>query len=373
MAIMASLVIRPIIASTGRSKNLITFKRNVSTFRDFRSDTVTAPSAAMRQCIQQAAVGDDVFGDDPTVKHLEAYAAELLGKNAAMFVPSGTMSNLIAVGTHCQRSTEVILGHDAHIFRYEGGGASAFMGVSFCTLPNQPDGTISIQDIEKNIRPDDPHCPRTSLICLEDTHNLCGGVPLPPSFPLKVAGLCQTKGLKLHLDGARLANAAIALHIDMKTLCQPYDSVSLCLSKGLGAPVGSILAGEEDFIQKARYLRKALGGGMRQSGMLAAGGLYALQNNFERLEQDHSNAKRLATEISTLPGVSLLPETVKTNIVYFDISSMSAGMFVSKMKQQGILIGGYGTSKVRAVTSLQVNEDDVQAFISTTKNILESG
>mmetsp|Transcript_20857 Transcript_20857/g.27446 ORF Transcript_20857/g.27446 Transcript_20857/m.27446 type:complete len:375 (+) Transcript_20857:367-1491(+) len=337
---------------------------------DFRSDTVTKPCSGMRSAMAEAPVGDDVFGDDPSVQKLEMYVRDLLQKEAAMFIPSGTMSNLIALGTHCERANEIIIGNKSHIFKYEGGGASAFMGISYCTIPNQNDGTLSLEDIEANIREDDPHCPKTTLICLEDTHNLCGGKPLPLGYASKVAEICKRNNLKLHLDGARLMNSAVALETPVAELVSPFDTVSLCLSKGLGAPVGSVLVGSASFIQKARYLRKALGGGMRQSGILAAAGLFALQNNIANLEQDHINAKRLAHGISKIPGITVEPESIKTNIIYFELDSMNSEQFVSEMNNKGILLGGYSSKTVRAVTHHQINQRGIDLFIKSSREIL---
>ncbi|RQM21806.1 hypothetical protein B5M09_004624 [Aphanomyces astaci] len=280
------------------------------------SDTVTQPCARMRQAMATAVVGDDVHGTDPTVRELQRTAADLLGKPAALFVPSygpisvlpllgrpqnsfrcrGTMGNLIAVGVHCNRGDEVILGNKSHVFKYEGGGVSAFLGASMHTVPNQPNGELRLDDVEAAIRDDDPHYPKTKLVIVENTHNTCGGRVVSTDAVAAIGALCVRRGLHLHIDGhhcARLANASVYLDQSMAEMVAPVDSVSLCLSKGLGAPAGSIIAGSEDFIYHATRLRKALGGGMRQSGVLAAAGLVAL-GNIDRLAIDHSNALRLA-------------------------------------------------------------------------------
>ena len=272
-------------------------------FIDLRSDTVTLPTPAMRQAMAEAEVGDDVYGEDPTVNRLQELAAGLVGKEAGLFVPSGTMSNLTAVLAHCNRGDEVILGNKSHTFLFEGGGISALGGVHSCQIPNQPDGTLALQDIQNAIRPDDIHDPVTRLICLENTHNRCGGVALSPEYTRQVGELARQHDLSLHLDGARLFNAAVVQGVNAKELAGPADSVSICLSKGLSAPVGSVLCGSKEFIQRALRIRKQLGGGMRQAGILAAAGIVALETMVERLAEDHRRAARLA-EGSVLPSGS---------------------------------------------------------------------
>ncbi|ETI33810.1 hypothetical protein F442_19334 [Phytophthora nicotianae P10297] len=342
---------------------------------NFLSDTVTCPTVGMRQVIAAAEVGDDVFGADPSVKRLEKVAAERLGKPAALYVPSGTMSNLIAIGTHCRRGDEVICGDKAHIFLYEGGGASAYMGVSLHTVPNQPDGTLDIKDIHNAVRDDDPHYPRTRLVEIENTQNTCGGRVLPLSYIREVEQFCQERDLRLHVDGARLANASVASGIPMDELARGADSVSLCLSKGLGAPVGSILAGSEEFIHHARRLRKSLGGGMRQAGIIASAGLYALENQFDRLEEDHVNAQALAHGISSIPGVEIDPSTVDTNIVFFTLTKdakLDATTLVQKLgSEKGVLVGAYADgNRVRAVTNLHISAEDVEYTVSSVRALL---
>ncbi|CAM9208200.1 unnamed protein product [Choristocarpus tenellus] len=256
---------------------------------DLRSDTVTRPCKTLRAAMAAAEVGDDVYGEDPTVSKLEAYAACVLGKDAAVMVPTGTMANLIAVGTHCRRGDEVVLGDKSHMFLYEGGGASAFLGVAYKTVPNCVSGGVSIEDMKQAVQPDDPHYARTSLLCLENTHNMCGGRVLGTNYMREISEAAHGKGLKVHIDGARLWNAAIALKERPSVLVKEADTISVCLSKGLGAPLGSVLVGDEEFIHEARRLRKSLGGGMRQAGVAAAAGLEALVNNFQRLEDVSGN------------------------------------------------------------------------------------
>ncbi|KAL4099309.1 hypothetical protein PRIC1_007149 [Phytophthora ramorum] len=345
------------------------------TIVNFLSDTVTCPTAAMRQVIAAAEVGDAVFGADPSVNRLEKVAAERLGKAAALYVPSGTMSNLIAIGAHCRRGDEVICGDKAHIFLYEGGGASAYMGVSLHTVPNQPDGTLSLQDIHNAVRDDDPHYPRTRLVEIENTQNSCGGRVLPLSYIRDVEQFCLERDLRLHVDGARLANASVASGIPMDELVRGADSVSLCLSKGLGAPVGSILAGSEEFIHHATRLRKSLGGGMRQAGVIASAGLYALENQFERLSEDHVNAQALAHGLATIPGIDINPDTVDTNIVFFTLKSdakLDAPTLVQRLEtEKGLLVGAYADgNRVRAVTNLHISDRDVEYAVASIHALL---
>ncbi|TMW55906.1 hypothetical protein Poli38472_008554 [Pythium oligandrum] len=340
------------------------------------SDTVTQPTLAMREVIATAVVGDDVFGADPSVNDLQQYAAELLGKEAALFVPSGTMANLIAVGAHCRRGDEIILGDKAHIVTYEGGGASAYMGVSFRTVPNQTDGTLRLEDLKDAIRGDDPHYPRSRLVALENTQNNCGGRVLSVEYTNQVAAFCKEHNLRLHIDGARLANASVALGVPLAELVRGADSVSLCLSKGLGAPVGSILAGTKDFIYHAKRLRKSLGGGMRQVGIIAAPAKFALEHQFDRLADDHANAKLLAQGLSQIPGIRLNVDEIDTNIVFFNLTTeakLNALGLVTKLKEEkGILVGGgyWAGERVRAVTNLHITKEDVEYTIQSIRELL---
>ena len=335
---------------------------------DFRSDTVTRPSPAMRAAMAQAAVGDDVFGDDPTVARLEAVTAERLGKEAAIFVPTGTQSNLIGLMVHCQRGDEFIVGQMAHCYRFEGGGAAVLGSIQPQPLPNQPDGSLLLSDIAHAIKPDDMHFARTRLLALENTF---GGQVLPPAYVRDATDLARRHGLACHLDGARLFNAAIALGLPVAELAAPFDTVSVCMSKGLGAPVGSLLAGTAAQIAGARRLRKMLGGGMRQVGIVAAGALHALENNVERLAEDHANAKRLAEGLSNLPGISVtMPDT---NIVFVDIAAEMAVPFSAYLAEHGVgVTSSYGAVRQRWVTHLDVDTaavdaslDIVRAFVRT--------
>ncbi len=286
---------------------------------DLRSDTVTHPTPAMREAMARAEVGDDVYREDPTVNRLETMAANLLGKEAALFVPSGTMGNLIGVLGHCQRGDEVIMGHLGHTFLFEGGGISALGGVFVHTLPNQPDGTLRLDDILAAIRPPDVHHPITRLVVLENTHNRCGGVPLSATYTQQVGEAVRARGLALHLDGARIFNAAVALGVTAKALAEPADTVTFCLSKGLCAPVGSVLCGPRDFIERARRIRKQLGGGMRQAGILAAAGIVALETMIDRLAEDHRRARMLAEGLVRLPGIRLPMGMPATNMVFISL------------------------------------------------------
>ena len=271
---------------------------------DLRSDTVTQPTPEMREAMARAEVGDDVMGEDPTVNRLEAMAAEKMGKEAGMFVPSGTMGNLSAVLAHCGRGDEIILGNLAHTFLFEAGGTAALGGVHSFTIPNQPDGSLRLEDIRAAIRPDDPHDPVSRLILLENTHNRCGGTVLAPDYLAQVGAFARETGLLLHIDGARIFNAAAALGVPVSTLTAEADSVTFCLSKGLCAPVGSVLCGSRKFIYRARRIRKQLGGGMRQAGVLAAAGVIALEKMTSRLSEDHRRARALADGLAGVAGLT---------------------------------------------------------------------
>ncbi len=294
---------------------------------DLRSDTVTQPTPEMRAAMAQAEVGDDVFGEDPTINRLEALAAAKLGKEAAMFIPSGTMGNLSAVLTHCTRGDEVILGDLAHTFLYEAGGVAALGGVHPRPISNRPDGTLDPAQIEAAIRPEDLHYPISRLICLENTHNRCGGAALSVEYTRAVGELARRRGLGLHLDGARIFNAAAALGVPAGDLAAPADSVTFCLSKGLCAPVGSVLCGRADFIRRARHIRKQLGGGMRQAGILAAAGIVALETMVDRLGEDHARARRLAAGLGAIDGIRLEPGTPQTNMVYISLADQAPDAF----------------------------------------------
>ncbi|MFQ1866501.1 low-specificity L-threonine aldolase [Aeromonas veronii] len=325
---------------------------------DLRSDTVTQPTDAMRQAMLHAAVGDDVYGEDPGVNALEAFGAKLLGKQAALFVPSGTMSNLLAVMSHCQRGEGAILGNAAHIYRYEAQGSAVLGSVALQPLPMQRDGTLAFDDIKAALAPDDAHFVQTRLICLENTHN---GKVLPLSYLQEMGAFVADRGLKLHLDGARLFNAAVASETPVGVIAAPFDSISICLSKGLGAPVGSLLVGSHDFIARARRLRKMLGGGMRQAGILAQAGLFALEQHVTRLADDHRRAKRLAEGLAALPGIELDLSLVQSNMVFLRLREGESAPLLAFMKERGILFSGYG--ELRLVTHLQINDDDIEEVI----------
>ncbi|MFM5582195.1 low-specificity L-threonine aldolase [Aeromonas veronii] len=325
---------------------------------DLRSDTVTQPTDAMRQAMLHAEVGDDVYGEDPGVNALEAFGARLLGKQAALFVPSGTMSNLLAVMNHCQRGEGAILGNAAHIYRYEAQGSAVLGSVALQPLPMQRDGTLAFDDIKAALAPDDAHFVQTRLICLENTHN---GKVLPLSYLQEMGAFVAERGLKLHLDGARLFNAAVASETAAAVIAAPFDSISICLSKGLGAPVGSLLVGSHDFIARARRLRKMLGGGMRQAGILAQAGLFALEQHVTRLADDHRRAKRLAEGLAALPGIELDLSLVQSNMVFLRLREGESAPLLAFMKERGILFSGYG--ELRLVTHLQINDDDIEEVI----------
>jgi len=334
---------------------------------DLRSDTVTRPTPAMRAAMAAAEVGDDVFGDDPTVIRLQERAAAMTGQAAALFVASGTMANLVAILTHCQRGAEAILGSQSHMYLNEVGGMAALAGVQACTVPNQADGTLRLDDIEASIRDEDVHHPRTRMVCLENTQNICGGVPLSAAYVRQVAELAHRHGLVLHIDGARLFNAAVAQGVSAAALAGPADSVMFCLSKGLSAPVGSVLCGPEDFIAEARRSRKQVGGGMRQVGVLAAAGLVALETMVERLEDDHANARLLADGLRDLGAITLDTPEPATNMVYlrFKPSSPCTSLeLAERLRPRGILLDADSSPRLRLVTHCWINEGDARKTVA---------
>ncbi len=288
---------------------------------DLRSDTVTQPTPAMRRAMAEAEVGDDVYGEDPTVNRLQEMAADRMGKEAALLVPSGTMGNLASVLAQCGRGDELILGDRAHIFLYEAGGIAALGGVMPHTVPNEADGTIPLETLEAAIRPEDPHQPHSRLIALENTHNRCAGAALTVDYTRQVAELAHGHGLALHLDGARIFNAAAALGVAASELAAPADSVTFCLSKALCAPVGSVICGDRDFVHRAHRARKQLGGGMRQAGVLAAAGIVALEGMVDRLAEDHARARDLAAQLAQLPGVRVENNPPVSNIIYMRLEA----------------------------------------------------
>lgn len=341
---------------------------------DLRSDTVTLPSQEMREAICHADLGDDVFGEDPTTNRLEAMAAECTGKEAALLVSSGTMGNLVCALTHCGRGDEVILGNLSHTFVYEAGGIAALGGIHPRTVQNIPDGTMSLDDIEAAIRGDNVHYPRTRMICLENTHNLCNGFPLTPEYTNSVATLARNHGLKVHLDGARIFNAAVALGVDVKELTRNVDSLSFCLSKGLSAPVGSVICGTGEFIAEARRTRKILGGGMRQCGIIAAAGIIALEKMVKRIEEDHKNAKRLADGIARIPGLQIDPSKAQTNIVYFELKSnlLTPEALVTQVDQKGVKFMHMGQSRCRMVTHYGISSDDIDTALAALAEVMKT-
>lgn len=338
---------------------------------DLRSDTVTKPTPAMRRAMAEAEVGDDVLGDDPTVQHLEAVAAQRVGKEAGLFVPSGVMANLVSLMTLTGRNEEVILGDESHLYTSEVGGLGFFGGVFLHVLPNQPDGTIPIQRLRGAIR-NAVYTPKTRVISLESTHNRCGGAALPMEYIHQVALLAQERGVSLHLDGARIFNAAIALGVDAAAIAQPFEVVNFCFSKGLCAPVGSIVCGSEAFIQEARRTRRMLGGGMRQAGVLAAAALVALNEMIDRLAEDHENARILAEGLANIYGVCIDPARVQTNIVIFELdpaTGWTSASFQAALKERGVLLSLSGT-RLRAVTHYGITRADVERALSIIQQAL---
>ena len=339
---------------------------------DLRSDTITLPTKEMLDAIDRADLGDDVFQEDPTINQLEELAAKRFNKQAALFVPSGTMANLVAVLSHCQRGDEVILGDQAHTFLYEAGGISSFGGVHSRQLVNQADGTIAIDDIKHAIRKEDVHFPTTRLICLENTHNRCFGMPLSSDYVNSVAEVAKNDSILVHVDGARIFNAAVSLDTSVAELTHEIDSVSFCLSKGLSAPAGSLLCGSEDFIYRARRNRKALGGGMRQAGILAAAGIIALENMTERIADDHQNARALAEGISDIKGISIDLDKIQTNIIYFSLDhpKIESSLFLDKMCEKNIHFFELGPSWYRLVTHNGISKDDVSNVVEEFHQLL---
>lgn len=341
---------------------------------DLRSDTVTKPTPEMREAMATAEVGDDVYGDDPTVNRLQEMAAELMHKEAGLFVPSGTMGNLAALLAHCQRGDEVILGSKNHSFLYEAGGLSALGGIHSCQLPNARDGSLLLSDVEAAIRPDDAHDPITRLVCLENTHNRCGGTVQPTSYTQELCDLAHSHGLKVHLDGARIFNAAAALGVPSAELAQSVDSVTFCLSKGLCAPAGSVLCGSSEFIKRAHRARKMLGGGMRQAGILAAAGIVALERMVGRLWEDHERARRLARGLKPNPALSLDVDTPPTNMVFFSLSD-AAGLdereVANRLSLRGVRVGIAGPRRFRLVTHYWIDDQSVDATVEAFNAVLQ--
>ena len=345
-------------------------KKNQANIRtvDLRSDTVTRPTPAMRKAMAEAEVGDDVFGEDPTVNRLQEMAAKITGKEAALFVASGTMANLSCLLAHCGRGDEMIVGDQSHIFFYEQGGSAAVGGIHPRLIPNQPDGTLAPEDIEAAIRADNVHFPRSRLIVLENTHNRCHGMPVDATYMAAIGDLVHHHNLKLHVDGARIFNAALALGVEASALLKQADSVSFCLSKGLAAPIGSLVCGSASFINRAHRARKMLGGGMRQAGVIAAAGIVALNEMIPRLAEDHANAQKLASGLAGIKGIHVESDRVKTNIVYLQIASghKNAIDFADELSGRGVKILPTGQYRLRAVAHYGIDTDDIDYALNVT-------
>ncbi len=340
---------------------------------DLSSDTITRPTAAMRAAMAAAEVGDDVFGDDPTVNRLEAMAADRVGKEAGLFVASGTMGNLVSLLAQCGRGDEVIVGDQAHTFYYEQGGMAALGGIHPRPLRNRPDGTLDLDEIVGAIRDhSNLHYPRTRLITVEKTHKRCSGTPLTVSYMQALGKLAREHGLRVHLDGARLFNAAVALGVDVKALTADVDTLTFCLSKGLAAPVGSVVCGDRAFIAEARRARKVVGGGMRQAGVIAAAGIVALEQMVDRLAEDHANARVLAAGLAELPGIAVDEVPVRTNIIHFRITrpDMDAAGLTARLEAAGVRMLPLDPRRARAVLNYHVTADDVRQTLAILRGIL---
>jgi threonine aldolase len=340
-------------------------------FIDLRSDTVTKPTPAMRKAMAEAEVGDDVYGEDPTMNLLQEKVAKMLGKETSLFVPSGTMANQLAIKSHTQPGDEVIIEATSHSYNFEGGASAALSGIQFFCLKGIR-GILEASQIEEAIRPDDHHFPVTRLICLENTHNRGGGSVYPIQKIAEISRFARSKGLLVHLDGARLWNASVASGIKPHEYAQWADSVSVCLSKGLGAPVGSLVAGSKPFIDRVHRFRKMFGGGMRQVGIIAAAGIYALDHHIDRLKEDHQNAKRLALGLKEINGVSIDPEEVETNILIFDVAgtAMTSLQVRDAIKKEGVLIHAVGKTQIRLVTHLDVSKEDIETALKAFHKVL---
>ncbi|MCL4458919.1 MAG: low-specificity L-threonine aldolase [Chloroflexi bacterium] len=339
---------------------------------DLRSDTVTLPTAAMREAMYRAELGDDVFGEDPTVNRLEEMAAAMMGKERALLVTSGTMGNLVGVLSHCQRGDEIIVGDQSHVLHYEVGGCAALGGLLLRALPNV-NGGLDAAMVEAAIRGLDIHAPRTALLCLENTHNRCGGAVLTVGQTRELCGVAKRHGLMVHLDGARIFNAAVYLGVPTENLVAEVDSVTFCLSKGLAAPVGSLLCGTEEYIQRARKYRKMVGGGMRQAGIIAAAGIVALEQMIDRLAEDHQNARLLAEGLAEIEGISLDPTTVQTNIIAFHITErITVADLLTRLAAEGVRGVPFGPQRVRFVTHYGITVKHVQQAIMAVRRVLKA-
>ncbi|KLV10309.1 low-specificity L-threonine aldolase [Photobacterium ganghwense] len=335
---------------------------------DFRSDTVTQPTPAMRQAMSTAAVGDDVYQDDPTVNELEQWAAERHGFESALFCSSGTQANLLSLMAHCERGDEYLCGQQAHNYKFEGGGAAVLGSIQPQPIENEKDGTLCFTKLAAAIKPNDPHFARTRLLSLENTIN---GKILPLSYLAQARAFADEHQLKLHLDGARVYNAAVALNIDITDISQYFDSMTICLSKGLGAPIGSLVLGDSAFIQRTRRWRKVLGGGMRQAGILAAAAKIALTDHIERLADDHANARYLAEQLNQVAGFSVNTQHIQTNMLFAKVApSLDQHQLVATLKEQGILISA--GQPMRLVTHLDISRADIDTFISALKTTVSN-
>jgi threonine aldolase len=342
-------------------------------FIDLRSDTVTQPTPAMREAMAKAEVGDDVYGEDPTVNQLQELAAGLTGKEAALFVPTGTMGNLASILAHCQRGDEVMLGDQSHTFFYEAGGMSALGGIHSRQLANRPDGSLLLSDLEAGLRGDDAHFPVSRLVCLENTHNRCGGTYQTPAYMQSVAEFAHSHGLKVHLDGARLFNAVVVQGLKATDLTQHVDSLTFCLSKGLSAPVGSLICGTRDFVKQAHRARKILGGGMRQAGILAAAGIVALETMVERLAEDHARARALADGLRKNRGLVVDAGSPATNMIFFNLADsvrLSAKEVAEALKGRGVLAGVSGERRFRLVAHCWIDDVGVNKAIAAFEDVI---
>jgi len=342
---------------------------------DLRSDTVTLPTEAMRRAMYQAEVGDDVWGEDPTVKRLQEMAAERMGKEAALFVASGTMGNLVSLLAHCRRGDEVILGNECHIVHYEVGAAAVFGGLVYRTVSTTRFGELPLAEIEGAIRGPNVHFPPTGLICLENTHNRCGGTVLSVDYMRQVHELAGRYHLPVHLDGARIFNAAIALGVEAREIARYADSVMFCLSKGLSAPVGSLVCGTAEFVERVHRMRKMVGGGMRQVGVIAAAGIVALQEMVDRLAEDHENARLLAQGLANIPGLAVDLETVQTNMVMFYPTDprWTTESLTQALWEEGVLLSCLGRTKIRAVTHYGIERKDVEEGLKRIQRVVQGG
>ena len=343
-------------------------------YLDLRSDTVTKPTPAMREAMAKAVVGDDVYQDDPTVNQLQELAAARLGKEAGLFVPSGTMGNLAGILAHCGRGDEVIMGQRSHTYLHEGGGISSLGGVHSRQIKEQLDGSLALEAVQAAIRADDIHEPVTRLIEIENTHNACGGVVQTPEYIQRLSDFAHERGLLVHMDGARIFNAAVVQNIEARQLTEPVDSVTFCLSKGLGAPVGSVLCGSAAFIKKALRLRKHLGGGMRQAGIIAAAGIVALETMVDRLSEDHARAGILTDGLRKIPGILLDPGTPATNMIFFTLADsvrLSTAQIETKLEERGILAHSSGPRRFRLVTHFGIDDHGVEQTIAAFQELLQ--